>query len=210
MLAGRPPFITIEGGEGAGKSTQARLLAGSLAAAGHAVLRTREPGGAPGAEALRGMLLHGTQDWTPLAETLLHFAARAEHVARTILPALNAGMSVVCDRFYDSTMAYQAGGAGAPPDTVRSLRKLIDLQPDLTLMLHVSPEMAAARLVGRKLAPDRYERQDAQFHGRVDRCFRAIAAAEPARCCSIDADASMSDVHAAVLAAVGERLRCLR
>ncbi len=107
-----PAFITLEGGEGAGKSTQAQLLAGALAQAGHAVLLTREPGGAPGAEALRAMLLGGVHRWSAAAEAHLHFAARAEHLARTILPALGAGMVVVCDRFADSTLAYHARVAG--------------------------------------------------------------------------------------------------
>ena len=112
MQTGR--FITLEGGEGAGKSTQTRLLADALEQLGLPVLRTREPGGAPGAEALRSLLLGGAVDWAPQAETLLHFAARAEHVEKTIRPALAAGMWVVCDRFFDSTMAYQGRRSRGP------------------------------------------------------------------------------------------------
>ena len=118
-----PPgrFITLEGGEGAGKSTQARLLADALVELGLPVLRTREPGGAPGAEILRDLLLGGSVDWSAPAETLLHFAARAEHVEKTIRPALAAGMWVVCDRFYDSTMAYQGYGQGADRAAIATL-----------------------------------------------------------------------------------------
>ena len=139
-------FITLEGGEGAGKTTQARLLAEALQASGRAVLRTREPGGAPGAEALRGLLLSGEHDWSPQAEVLLHFAARAEHVARTIRPALQAGRVVVCDRFADSTMAYQGYGQGADRGQIASLADMLGPRPDLTVLLDVSPAVAARRL----------------------------------------------------------------
>ena len=129
-MSGR--FITLEGGEGAGKSTQAGLLAEALTARGLAVLRTREPGGAPGAEVLRELLLGGRVEWSAPAETLLHFAARAEHVERTIRPALEAGMWVVCDRFYDSTMAYQGYGLGADREMIAALTRLVGVHPDLT------------------------------------------------------------------------------
>src|SRR5579872_3795822 len=128
-------FITLEGGEGAGKSTQTTLLADALVARGLPVLRTREPGGAPGAETLRSLLLGGTVDWSAPAETLLHFAARAEHIEKTIRPALDAGMWVVCDRYYDSTMAYQGYGQGADRDMIATLSRLLRLDPDVTLVL---------------------------------------------------------------------------
>ena len=127
MSRGR--FVTLEGGEGAGKTTQSALLAEALAARGVAVLRTREPGGSPGAELLRGVLLGGSVDWAPRAETLLHFAARAEHVAKTIEPALQAGTWVVCDRFFDSTMAYQGYGQGADRGFIASLIGLLGIAP---------------------------------------------------------------------------------
>ena len=199
-------FITLEGGEGAGKSTQARLLADALCDLGVAVLRTREPGGAPGAEVLRGLLLDGSVAWSPPAETLLHFAARAEHAERTIRPALDAGMWVVCDRFADSTMAYQGYGQGADRAMIATLTGLIGLVPDATIVLDVSPPVAAARLRGRGAAADRYEREDAAFHVRVNEGFRAIAHADPARCVLIAADASEAAVHAAVMRAVFARL----
>lgn len=195
-------FITLEGGEGAGKSTQARLLAEALAEAGRAVLLTREPGGAPGAEALRGMLLGGVIRWCATAEAYLHFAARAEHLVRTVLPALEAGMVVVCDRFADSTLAYQGYGQGADMGLIRALTALLPRQPDLTLMLHVSPAVAAIRMAGRGQQPDRYEVMDAGFHARVAAGFAAIEAEAPERCRGVDADGTPDEVHAAIMAAL--------
>ncbi len=195
-------FITLEGGEGAGKSTQLRLLADALCARGLPVLRTREPGGAPGAERLRALLLSGEITWSPQAETLLHFAARAEHVARTIRPALSAGMWVVCDRFYDSTMAYQGHGQGADRALIQAQIGLLGIAPDLTLVLDVSPATAAARLRNRGGDADRYEREDAGFHARVKAGFLDIARAEPGRCRVIPADGDIAEVHKAILAAV--------
>ncbi|HEY6432122.1 MAG TPA: dTMP kinase, partial [Acetobacteraceae bacterium] len=127
----------MEGGEGAGKTTQARLLADALATRGLPVLRTREPGGAPGAELLRGLLLSGDVAWSPPAEMLLHFAARAEHVEHTIRPALAAGTWVVCDRFTDSTLAYQGYGQGADRAMIAALGTWLGLVPDVTLVLEV-------------------------------------------------------------------------
>lgn len=202
----RGRFITLEGGEGAGKSTQARLLADALASRGLAVLRTREPGGAPGAELLRGVLLDGVVAWSPLAETLLHFAARAEHIEKTIRPALEAGMWVVCDRFTDSTLAYQGYGQRADRSAIETLIALVGLVPDLTLVLDVSEAAASARRRGRGGVADRYERLDPAFHARVNAGFLAIAQAAPARCVVIDADGEEAAVQAAILAAVAGRL----
>jgi dTMP kinase len=195
-------FITLEGGEGAGKSTQARLLARALAQAGHAVLLTREPGGAPGAEALRAMLLGGLHHWSAPAEAHLHFAARAEHLARTILPALTAGIIVVCDRFADSTLAYQGYGQGADKELIRGLTGLLPRQPDLTVMLRVSPGVASQRIAGRRQALDRYEVMDPAFHARVAEGFAEIAAGSPGRCRIVDADGAVDAVHAAIMEAV--------
>ncbi|MBN8889149.1 MAG: dTMP kinase [Rhodospirillales bacterium 70-18] len=199
-------FITLEGGEGAGKSTQAIRLATALAAAGRPVLRTREPGGAPGAELLRGLLLDGAHTWSPPAETLLHFAARAEHVARTIRPALEAGMWVVCDRFADSTMVYQGWGQGADRAAIATLTGLVGLRPDLTLVLDVGVPTSLARLRHRGGAADRYESLGEGFFARVREGFLAVAAAEPARCAVIDAEADEDSVAAAILAAIAARL----
>ncbi len=198
-MSGR--FITLEGGEGAGKSTQARLLAEALAGAGQAVVLTREPGGAPGAEALRSMLLGGAVRWSAAAEAHLHFAARAEHLAVTILPALAAGMTVVCDRFADSTLAYQGYGQGAERRLIEGLTAMLPRLPDRTLVLRVSPAAAAARMARRGAVPDRYERMDAGFHARVAEGFAEIAAAAPGRCRVIEADGSVESVHEAILAA---------
>jgi dTMP kinase len=195
-------FITLEGGEGAGKSTQARLLADALVARGLPVLRTREPGGAPGAELLRGLLLGGEVEWSAPAETLLHFAARAEHVAKAIRPALDAGMWVVCDRFYDSTMAYQGYGQGADRGTIETLIGLLGIVPDVTLVLDVSEAVAIERQLKRGMDADRYERLDALFHARVRQAFRDIAAAAPERCVVIAADGSDAEVHAAIMQAL--------
>ena len=172
-------FITFEGGEGAGKSTQLRHLAASLSARGLTVCTTREPGGAPNAEFLRGMLLGGGHDFAPLTEMLLHFAARAEHLERTIRPALAAGAWVLCDRFYDSTEAYQVHGQGADPAALATLKSLADPHPDLTLILDVSEATAALRQAARGRAADRYDRLGPDFHARVAQGFRDIAAGNP-------------------------------
>ena len=195
-------FITLEGGEGAGKSTQAATLAAGLRRAGHSVLLTREPGGAPGAELIRETLLHGPVAFTPEAETLLHFAARFEHLTRAILPALAAGGIVVCDRFTDSTLAYQGYGHGVAPARIAALAAMLPAKPDVTFILDVSPEVAALRLAARSRPADRYETLDDGFHARVREGFRAIARAEPGRCRRIDADADPATVAAAIRAAL--------
>jgi dTMP kinase len=172
----RGRFITLEGGEGAGKSTQANLLLGGKVA------------------------------WSPPAETLLHFAARAEHVERTIRPALLAGTWVVCDRFYDSTMAYQGYGLGADRATIAALIGLVGVHPDLTIVLDVSEDVAVARQLRRGMDADRYERLDAFFHRRVRQGFREIAAAAPERCVVVEADGAAPVVHGAIIAALARVL----
>lgn len=204
MSPGR--FITLEGGEGAGKSTQARLLANALAERGVSVLQTREPGGAPGAEVLRELLLGGSVEWSAPAETLLHFAARAEHIETTIRPALASGTWVVCDRFYDSTMAYQGYGQGADRAMIAALTQMLGMVPDVTLVLDVSDTVAVERQLKRGADADRYERLDALFHARVRQGFRDIAAAAPERCVLLPGDGSEAHVHAAIMAALGTRL----
>lgn len=173
------------------------------------MVRTREPGGSPGAEVLRELLLLGRTDWSPLAETLLHFAARAEHVARLILPALRAGRVVICDRFSDSTLAYQGCGQGADPAAIQALVTLLGVVPDRTIVLHASPATQQVRLAARHAAqgrsgrePDRYERLGAAFHARVEAGFRAIAEAEPGRCVLVSAEGTPDEVAARVKAAV--------
>jgi dTMP kinase len=205
--AARGRFITLEGGEGAGKSTQVRRLAAHLAAQGIPVLVTREPGGSAGAEKIRSLLLDGG-GFDPVAEAMLMFAARREHVVATIRPALAAGMWVICDRFADSTRAYQCHGQGVPGEVYRKLADLAleGLAPDLTLILDIPPEAGMARAAARGVAADRYERLDSGFHARVRAVFLAIAAAEPARCAVVDATRDADAVFAAIRAELGARL----
>lgn len=199
-------FITLEGGEGGGKSTQARRLAAALSALGLPVLLTREPGGAPGAEILRRLLLDGSHDWSPPAETMLHFAARAEHVERTIRPALDAGIWVVCDRFADSTMVYQGWGQGADRRAIGTLTGLLRARPHLTLVLDVAVETSMARLAARGAAADRYERLGAPFFAAIRDGFRAVARDEFQRCALIDAEPDEDAVAGEIMAAVRVRL----
>ena len=205
--AARGRFITLEGGEGAGKSTQLRLLAAHLSERGIPVLVTREPGGSAGAEKIRSLLLDG-QGFDPVAEAMLMFAARREHVVATIRPALEAGMWVISDRFADSTRAYQCHGQGVPGEVYRKLADLAleGLAPDLTLILDIPPEAGMARAAARGAAADRYERLDTGFHARVRAGFLAIAAAEPGRCAVLDATAGVEPVFSAIRAVVAERL----
>jgi len=204
--AGRARFITLEGGEGAGKSTQARRLAEALRARGEPVLLTREPGGAPGAERLRELLLSGEVAWSPPAETLLHFAARAEHVERAIRPALADGLIVVCDRFFDSTMVYQGFALGGDRAAIAALTALLGLPPDLTIVLDLDVPTAMARLAARGAASDRYERLGPAFFTRVRAGFLEVARSEPERCVVIDAAAGPDEVAARVWDAVAGRL----
>jgi dTMP kinase len=155
---------------------------------------------------LRSLVLSGESDWSAPAETLLHFAARAEHVERTIRPALASGTWVICDRFADSTMAYQGYGQGADRAMIATLTRLIGIEPDLTVVLDVSDSVAKVRQLSRGSAADRYEREDSAFHARVRAGFLAIAAAEPGRCVVVDADGSTAEVQAAILAMVRQRL----
>jgi dTMP kinase len=208
-MSGAAPgrFITLEGGEGAGKSTQARRLAAHLSAQGIPVLVTREPGGAAGAERIRWLLLD-EQGFDPVAEAMLMFAARREHVVATIRPALAAGMWVISDRFADSTRAYQCHGQGVPGEVYRRLADLAleGLAPDLTLILDIPPDAGMARAAARGGAADRYERLDAGFHARVRAGFLAIAAAEPGRCAVVDATGDAEAVFGGIRAAVAARL----
>jgi dTMP kinase len=207
IAAPKARFITLEGGEGAGKTTLARRLAAALADAGLPVLRTREPGGAPGAEALRRLMLHGTIAWDPVAEAMLMFAARREHIAKTIRPALDAGIWVVCDRFADSTLAYQCSGHGLDAEVWRKLADvaLEGFAPDVTLVLDLPPEAGMARAMSRGL-PDRFERLGAGFHARVHAAFQAIATADPARCAMLDATQGPDTVFASATGALRDRL----
>lgn len=206
-------FITLEGGEGAGKSTQLRRLAETLTTRGIDVLTTREPGGSKGAEEIRALLVSGdTGRWGPVTEALLHNAARRDHLERTVWPALEAGRWVVCDRFFDSTMAYQGYGLGLGREQIAALQTLAldGFRPDLTLILDVEVQTglrrAAVRAGGAVGAEDRYERMDVGFHERLRQGFLDIAEREPERCAVIDADANLDHVQARVWNAVASRL----
>ena len=208
MSPRRGSFITLEGGEGAGKSTQAGLLCDYLRKRGLDAVQTREPGGTPGAEQIRALLTTGAADrWTPESEALLLYAARADHVARLIRPALDRGAWVVCDRFSDSTHAYQGAGHGMDPAVLDALHHaaLGDFGPDLTLILDLPPEVGLARAAQRG-GEARFESLPADFHARLRHGFLAIAEAEPERCVVIDATQPAEAVNAAVQHAVRGRL----
>ena len=205
----RGRFITIEGGEGAGKSTQVLRLVEALRARGVDVVMTREPGGAPGAERIRALLLgdHG-HDWEPATEALLHFAARREHLSKTVMPALERGDWVVSDRFADSTMAYQGYGLGLGRDMIESLYTLSigAFGPDVTIILDVPAEDGMARARSRGDQLDRYETMDLEFHRRLRQGFLDIAARDADRCVVVDASAAIEDVAAEIFTAVKTRL----
>ena len=202
----RGKFIAFEGGEGAGKSTQARLLADALAARGFECVVTREPGGTPGAEAIRALLLGtGGEGWHPRAEALLFAAARSDHVERLIEPSLEAGTWVICDRFVDSSRAYQGGAGGLGDADVMALHQVGSrgLLPDVTVLIELSPHTAAARATARDDGTaDRIGGRDAAYHGKVAQAFDALADAEPQRFVRIDGDGDAATVHQAVLAAL--------
>jgi dTMP kinase len=204
----RGRFIAIEGGEGAGKSTQVALLAAALERAGIAVQTTREPGGSPGAEVIRGLLLDGESErWDPVAEALLLVAARRDHVARLIAPALAQRVWVLSDRFADSTLAYQGYGKGMALEELATLHRVAlgDFAPDLSIILDLPVELGLARVAARSAA-DRFERLGREFHERVRHGFQQIAANNLQRCALIDASRGPQAVHRAVIAAVQERL----
>jgi dTMP kinase len=205
----RAKFITFEGGEGAGKSTQIGLLAEALAAAGIPVRTTREPGGCPGAEQIRELLVTGAAErWDAMTEALLHFAARREHLRSVVWPSLEAGTWVLSDRFADSTMAYQGYGHGLGRTPIAQLYALTagDFAPDLTVILDLPVALGLERARARHDGEDRYEGLGAEFHERLRTGFREIAEREPGRCALIDASGEMAAVQAAIRACVTERL----
>jgi dTMP kinase len=202
----RGRFIALEGGEGVGKSTQALMLAEALRARGFDVVLTREPGGTPGAEAIRTLLLHPPgSGWDAPTEALLFAAARADHVAQSIGPALEAGKWVVCDRFVDSTRAYQGGGGGLPDADILALHGIGSrgLMPDLALLVEVPAEITHGRLAARDAGnDDAIGGRDAAYHARVAAAFRRLAEAEPVRFASIDGQGTAEEIHTRVLAAL--------
>ncbi|HRE45915.1 MAG TPA: dTMP kinase [Terricaulis sp.] len=196
-------FITLEGGEGVGKSTLTRGLAAALRAKGREVIETREPGGAPGADEIRALLVQGEPGrWSAAEEALLFTAARLNHLIHTVRPALQRGAWVVCDRYFDSTRAYQVGGAGLAPDDHVELNALIRADyPDLTLILDIDPKLGLARSRGAQKGEDRFEKKGAAFHARVRAEFLSIAEREPQRCRVIDSGQPAEAVLAEALSA---------
>lgn len=199
MTNGR--FITFEGGEGAGKSTQVKRLAQRLCDRGEVAITTREPGGSEGAESIRRLLVEGSADrWDGLTETLLHYAARRDHLRQTIWPALERGEWVICDRFNDSTRAYQGYGHGLPQSDLAHLYGLVSCgtQPDLTIVLDL-PVVDGLRRAGvRGGGEDRYEGMELTFHERLRQGFLDIAAEEPRRCRVVSANQTLEEVEAAI------------
>ena len=186
----RGQFITLEGGEGTGKSTQAARLVDRLRARGLDVVRTREPGGSPGAEEIRHIALNGDAGrWSPLTETLLMFASRSDHLERTIRPALEAGRWVVCDRFADSSRAYQGAGGGVAPEVIEGLDAAVvgEDQPGLTLIFDLPVEVGLERALARGADETRFETKGLEFHRRLRDGFLSVAAQHPERCRIIDA-----------------------
>jgi dTMP kinase len=206
--ARRGPFITFEGGDGAGKSTQITRLAAHLRRAGSDVVVTREPGGSPGAEDIRALIVNGAADrWSPMSEALLMYAARADHLERTINPARARGAAVLCDRFSDSTMAYQGIAGGLGRAAVESLDALVvgDDGPMLTFILDAPVRDSLAR-AGARGGDTRFEGKGAGYQERVRQAFLAIARSAPDRCVVIDASRGIEAIGAEIAAVVHERL----
>ncbi len=205
----RGRFITFEGGEGVGKSTQIRRLAAALNDIGIETLLTREPGGSPHAEKLREVLLSGrAKHFGPFAETILFNAARDDHLAVTIRPALAGGIWVLCDRFIDSTRAYQGVLGEIGPDLIRSMERVVvgATLPDLTLILDMPARDGLSRARARGVAADRFESESLSFHEKLRDAFLAIAEFEPRRCAVIDASGTPDGVAASILVVVRQRL----
>lgn len=201
-------FISLEGIDGSGKSTQAKGLAAWLQGQGRDPVLTREPGGAPGAEAIRRLLVEGDPDrWSPETEILLFTAARRDHLERTIRPALSAGRDVITDRFADSTRVYQGATRGDLRGLVDDIHaRVIGIEPDLTLILDIDPEIALARGLARRSGEDRFEDFGLGFQKKLHEGFRALAKQAPGRCILIDANRSAEAIAADITAAVAKRL----
>ena len=207
MTHGR--FITFEGGEGTGKSTQVARLVERLRARDLEVVQTREPGGSSGAEDIRNIALNGDAGrWSPMTETMLMFAARSDHLERTIRPALEAGRWVVCDRFADSSRAYQGVGGGTPAAFIEALDAAIvgATQPDLTLVFDLPVSIGLERAFGRGLFETRFESKGLEFHERLRQGFLDIAKRHPERCVIVDAEGDQDTVETRVWAAIEARL----
>ncbi|HEV7694370.1 MAG TPA: dTMP kinase [Hyphomonadaceae bacterium] len=210
-MAAKGRFITLEGGEGVGKSTLAASLASKLGSRGLKVVRTREPGGSPGAEALRRLILTPPPEldaWGPVTEALMFYAARRDHLDKLIRPALDAGSWVICDRFSDSTRAYQAAAGGAVREEIEALERIVvgNRGPDLTLVLDLPLTAARARMTARATEDDAIESRGPEYHERVRQAFLDIARANPQRCAVLDASMAPEDVADAAVKLIDQRL----
>lgn len=206
-------FITLEGGEGAGKSTALAFVRDGLTRAGHTVQVTREPGGTALGERVREILLHAKEiEITPDTETLLMFAARAEHLARVVRPALDHGTTVLCDRFTDATYAYQGGGHGMATERIAALESWVqgDLRPDLTLLFDIPVELGLKRAALRNSTPDRFESRQRDYLERVRQAYLERARLEPTRVRIIDATRSIAEVEASLESVLQEFVRARR
>ena len=205
----RGRFITFEGGEGAGKTTQARLLAERLREHGIDVVQTREPGGSPGAEEIRAIAVSGDAErWSARTETLLMYASRSDHLERKILPSLAEGKWVVCDRFADSSRAYQGAGGGAPESLIEALDQHVvgDNQPNLTVVFDIPVQVGLERAFGRGLFETRFETKGLEFHQKLREGFLDVARRHPERCVVLDATGEVEEVAERLWAVVEERL----
>ena len=201
-------FITFEGGEGAGKSTQVKLLAGFLGSRGYSVVETREPGGSPGAEEIRRLLVEGSVDkWDAMTETLLLMAGRRSHLRDLVDPALQRGDWVLCDRFSDSTIAYQGYGQGMDISIIHEIQRLAigDVRPDLTLLLDIPAEEGLGRAAARGEAA-RYERMDIDMHQRIRKGFLEMAVAEPERFEVVDAQGTVEAIEIQIRNCIERRI----
>jgi dTMP kinase len=202
-------FISLEGGEGAGKTTLVKSLRETLQARDLEVIVSREPGGTPGAELLRDLLVNGATDrWSPMTEALLMYASRVDHVEKLIKPALERGAWVLCDRFADSTTAYQGAAGGVDLKQIALLHQacLGDFKPDLTLVVDLDPEIGIKRTVKRGEDASRFERFDVGFHNRLRDAYLTIASAEPERCVLLDGSQPPDHVFDAAITAIDTRL----
>lgn len=208
----RGSFIVFEGGEGAGKSSHTAALATALESAGRRVLQTREPGGRPGIdlsiEKIRGLLVAGDTKWDPITELLLFAAARREHVTKVIAPALGAGIDVICDRFSDSSLAYQGYARGIPVQVCETLREIAcdTTKPDLTVVIDVPPEVGLARSARRPTDATRFEQEDLDFHHTVRKAFLGMAEAAPDQYLVIDGTQTLENVRNDVIRSVVGRM----
>ncbi len=203
-------FITFEGGEGSGKSTQIKMLADALTQMGKAVVTTREPGGSPSAEQIRQLLVTGSTDWDKTAETLLFYASRSEHLAKKIRPALAEGKVVLCDRFSDSTMAYQGYGYGNDPEQQELIKKLDQLivredKPKLTIILDIDPQEGLRRSRRVDNTEQRFEDKELSFHERLRQAYLKMAAEDSNRFCVINAAQSIEAIHQQIVTEIQNR-----